>query len=98
MFVEELIFDILHDRRGVEHAGDVESLKLEGDIGGGIVLERQINISKENPKVFRIDSAIVARSVGAGSGGFSRFPINTYTLLSFYIHKYHFIIFLNMTN
>ncbi|KAL8521436.1 hypothetical protein ACS0TY_011817 [Phlomoides rotata] len=58
--------------RGVEHAGEVESLKLEGDIGGGIVLQRQIHVSKENPKVFRIDSAIVARSVGAGSGGFSR--------------------------
>lgn len=47
----------------------MEALKLEGDIGGGLVLAREIHISK----VFRIDSAIVARNVGAGSGGFSRF-------------------------
>lgn len=69
----------MYHRRGLEPAGDVESLNLEGDIGGGIVLQRQINFSNENPKVFRIDSAIVARSVGAGSGGFSRFPINTWS-------------------
>ncbi|KAK6158548.1 hypothetical protein DH2020_005862 [Rehmannia glutinosa] len=58
--------------RNLEQAGEVESLKLEGDIGGGLILERQIYISKENPKVVGIDSAIVARKVGAGSGGFSR--------------------------
>lgn len=69
---------MLH-RRDLEQAGEVESLKLEGDIGGGLILERQIYVSKENPKVFGIDSAIVARKVGAGSGGFSRFSINTYT-------------------
>lgn len=58
----------------MEQAGEEEALILEGDIGGGLVLARKIHISKENPKVFRIDSAIVARNVGAGSGGFSRFP------------------------
>ncbi|XP_042039344.1 alpha-glucosidase 2-like [Salvia splendens] len=58
--------------RDMEQDGDEEALILEGDIGGGLVLARKIHISKENPKVFRIDSAIVARNVGAGSGGFSR--------------------------
>lgn len=50
----------------------MESLQLEGDIGGGLILERQIYIPKDNLKTFRIDSSIVARKVGAGSGGFSR--------------------------
>lgn len=45
---------------------------LEGDIGGGLALQRKIYIPKNDPKVFRIDSSIVARKVGAGSGGFSR--------------------------
>lgn len=58
----------------------MESLQLEGDIGGGLAFERQIYIPKENPKTFRIDSSIVARSVGAGSGGFSRLRF----LMNFY--------------
>ncbi|KAL6279341.1 hypothetical protein ACE6H2_016222 [Prunus campanulata] len=58
--------------RNLEHAGEQESLLLEGDIGGGLVLQRQIYIAKNDPKVFRIDSSIIARKVGAGSGGFSR--------------------------
>ncbi|KAK9928253.1 hypothetical protein M0R45_025399 [Rubus argutus] len=58
--------------RNLEHAGDEESLMLEGDIGGGLVLRRQIYIPKNDPKVFRIDSSIEARKVGAGSGGYSR--------------------------
>lgn len=45
---------------------------LEGDIGGGLALQRKIYIPKNDPKVFQIDSSIVARKVGAGSGGFSR--------------------------
>jgi alpha-glucosidase len=45
---------------------------MEGDIGGGLVLKRQISILKDNPKIVQIDSSIQARSVGAGSGGFSR--------------------------
>lgn len=57
---------------GREQAGERESLKLEGDIGGGLVLERLIYFSEDNPKAFMIDSSIVARNVGAGSGGFSR--------------------------
>lgn len=63
-------------RRDLEQAGEVEALRLEGDIGGGLILDRQICISKENTKVLRIDSAIVARNVGGGSGGFSRFSVN----------------------
>nr|XP_011465147.1 PREDICTED: neutral alpha-glucosidase C isoform X1 [Fragaria vesca subsp. vesca] len=58
--------------RNLEHAGEQESLMLEGDIGGGLVLQRQICIPKNDSKVFRIDSSIIARKVGAGSGGYSR--------------------------
>ncbi|KAK3029745.1 hypothetical protein RJ639_038022 [Escallonia herrerae] len=56
----------------LEQAGEAESLRLEGDIGGGLAFERQIYIREDNPKVFQIESSIVARKVGAGSGGFSR--------------------------
>ncbi|XP_015575072.1 alpha-glucosidase 2 isoform X1 [Ricinus communis] len=59
-------------RRDLEHAGEEESLALECDIGGGVVLQRQISIPKDELKILRIDSSIVARKVGAGSGGFSR--------------------------
>ncbi|URD84079.1 Glycosyl hydrolases family 31, partial [Musa troglodytarum] len=59
-------------RRNLEQAGEEESLCMEGDIGGGLVFQRQISTFKEDPKVLRIDSNIIARSVGAGSGGFSR--------------------------
>ncbi|KAF8024369.1 hypothetical protein BT93_F1528 [Corymbia citriodora subsp. variegata] len=58
--------------RNLEHAGEEESLMMEGEIGGGLVLQRLLSIRKDNPKVFQIDSSIVARKVGAGSGGFSR--------------------------
>ncbi|XP_042490722.1 alpha-glucosidase 2 isoform X2 [Macadamia integrifolia] len=58
--------------RDLHQAGKEEALKLEGDIGGGLVIERQISIKKDNPSVLYIDSSIVARQVGAGSGGFSR--------------------------
>ncbi|KAF3683178.1 putative ubiquinol oxidase 1, mitochondrial-like [Capsicum annuum] len=56
----------------LEQEGESESLMLEGDIGGGLVMERHLSLPKDNSKVFRIDSGIVARGVGAGSGGFSR--------------------------
>ncbi|KAI3728016.1 hypothetical protein L6452_16641 [Arctium lappa] len=58
--------------RDLELAGERESLKMEGDVGGGLVIERNISISEDNPKIFRIDSSIVAHNVGAGSGGYSR--------------------------
>ncbi|KAG8382052.1 hypothetical protein BUALT_Bualt05G0036400 [Buddleja alternifolia] len=58
--------------RDLEQAGELESLQLEGDIGGGLILERNIYVPKDDPRLFRIDSGIVARKVGAGSGGFSR--------------------------
>ncbi|XP_058103908.1 uncharacterized protein LOC131247949 isoform X2 [Magnolia sinica] len=58
--------------RTLEQSGEEESLTLEGDIGGGLVLRRQIVIPKDNSKILQIDSGIIARSVGAGSGGFSR--------------------------
>ncbi|KAK1367710.1 alpha-glucosidase 2 [Heracleum sosnowskyi] len=56
----------------LEQPGEVESLSLEGDVGGGLVLERIISLPKDEPKVVQIDSSIIARSIGAGSGGFSR--------------------------
>lgn len=58
-------------RRNLKQSGE-ESLSLEGDIGGGLSLQRQISIPESNLKVLRINSAIIARNVGAGSGGFSR--------------------------
>ncbi|GAV90532.1 Glyco_hydro_31 domain-containing protein/Gal_mutarotas_2 domain-containing protein [Cephalotus follicularis] len=58
--------------RNLGHAGEEESLMVEGDIGGGLVLQRLITIPKDMPEVFRIDSSIIAHKVGAGSGGFSR--------------------------
>lgn len=58
--------------RSLQQAGEEESLMLEGNIGGGLILQRQLTIPKDNPKIFKIDSKILARKVGAGSGGFSR--------------------------
>ncbi|KAJ0970889.1 hypothetical protein J5N97_018848 [Dioscorea zingiberensis] len=58
--------------RNLEQPGEEESLILEGNIGGGLVLQRKISILKDNPKILLIDSGIIARNVGAGSGGFSR--------------------------
>uniref|UniRef100_A0A0E0AIW7 Glycoside hydrolase family 31 N-terminal domain-containing protein n=1 Tax=Oryza glumipatula TaxID=40148 RepID=A0A0E0AIW7_9ORYZ len=58
-------------RRYLEQSGEEESVCLEGDIGGGLLLQRHISILKDNPKIFQIDSSIQARNVGAGSGGFS---------------------------
>uniref|UniRef100_A0A0D6QW16 Glycoside hydrolase family 31 N-terminal domain-containing protein n=1 Tax=Araucaria cunninghamii TaxID=56994 RepID=A0A0D6QW16_ARACU len=59
-------------KRDLQQAEEQESLALEGDIGGGLVLQREFCIPKSRPKVLRIESNIIARSVGAGSGGFSR--------------------------
>ncbi|KAG1354201.1 alpha-glucosidase 2 [Cocos nucifera] len=58
--------------RNLEQSGEEESLCLEGDIGGGLILRRQISIPEDDPKVIQIDSRIIAQNVGAGSGGFSR--------------------------
>lgn len=45
---------------------------MEGDVGGGLAIERNISLSEDNPKLFKIDSSLLARNVGAGSGGYSR--------------------------
>ncbi|KAK9195343.1 hypothetical protein WN943_003464 [Citrus x changshan-huyou] len=58
--------------RSLQHGGEEESLMLEGDIDGGLILQRKLTIPKDNPKIFKIDSKILACKVGAGSGGFSR--------------------------
>jgi hypothetical protein len=70
-------------RRSLEHAaGEEESIMLEGDIGGALVLQRKIYIPNDHPEYFQIDSSIIARKVGAGSGGFSRFGPTTPLSLS----------------
>ena len=51
---------------------------LEGDIGGGLVLQRKINFPKNAANIIQINSSIIARSVGAGSGGFSRFYLKLF--------------------
>ena len=58
---------------------------LEGDIGGGLVLQRKIYIPKNDPKVFRIESSIISHKVGAGSGGFSRFAMKITLSLSLFL-------------
>lgn len=60
-------------RRDLQQAGEEEALRLEADVGGGLALEREISIPKGGHKVVRIQSSIIGRNVGAGSGGFSRF-------------------------
>ncbi|KAL8150501.1 hypothetical protein V2J09_020309 [Rumex salicifolius] len=40
-------------RRDLEQAGEEESLKLEGDIGGGLFFERQISIQKDKVRIER---------------------------------------------
>ncbi|KAK9135542.1 hypothetical protein Syun_014872 [Stephania yunnanensis] len=50
--------------RNLEQEGGDESLKLEGDIGGGLVLQRQISVPKNYLKLLHIDSGIIARNVG----------------------------------
>ncbi|KAK9098062.1 hypothetical protein Syun_025107 [Stephania yunnanensis] len=66
---------LLSEWRNLEQEGGDESLKLEGDIGGGLVLQRQISVPKNYPKLLHIDSGIIARNIGASSGGFSRFVL-----------------------
>ena len=45
---------------------------MEGDIGGGLILARDILVAKDSPDKMNITSRIEARTVGAGSGGYSR--------------------------
>jgi alpha-glucosidase len=59
-------------RRSVASLDGEELLALEGDIGGGLVMTRDILVGKNSPDKVNITSRIEARSVGAGSGGFSR--------------------------
>lgn len=58
--------------QNLEQAGEKEALLLEGEIGGGLVMQRQISLPKDDANILQIDSSILARKVGAGSGGFSR--------------------------
>jgi hypothetical protein len=74
--------------RELGHAGEEESVVLEGDIGGGLVLQRQIYFPKNAANIIRINSSIIAHSVGAGSGGFSRFYLKLflYIIISLISH------------
>ncbi|XP_058777569.1 uncharacterized protein LOC131651863 isoform X2 [Vicia villosa] len=58
--------------RELEHDGEEESVVLEGDIGGRLVLQRHIYFPKNAANIIQINSSIIARSVRAGSEGFSR--------------------------
>lgn len=49
-----------------------EFLGLEGDIGGGLIISRDILVAQDSPDEVKITSRIEARSVGAGSDGTSR--------------------------
>lgn len=59
-------------RREVEQLDGEDAVRLEADVGGGLALVRRIAVPRGQPDVVQISSAIEARSVGAGSGGFSR--------------------------
>lgn len=59
-------------RHLLESLDGQEFLGLEGDIGGGLVLSRDILVAKNSPDKVNITSRIQARSVGAGAGGDSR--------------------------
>ncbi|KAJ1693969.1 hypothetical protein LUZ63_010667 [Rhynchospora breviuscula] len=73
-------------RRDLEQSGEQESICMEGDIGGGLIIQRSISILKNNPNILQFDSSIIAPNVGAGSGGFSRLVClrvhPTFTLLN----------------
>uniref|UniRef100_A0A2K2B4V2 Uncharacterized protein n=1 Tax=Populus trichocarpa TaxID=3694 RepID=A0A2K2B4V2_POPTR len=83
-----ILFNICHCRILVMIEFRREIAK--GDIGGGLVLRWKISIQKDNPKILQIDSGIIARSIGAGSGGFSSdaspllslTPQNAYNMLT----------------
>ncbi|XP_024399119.1 uncharacterized protein [Physcomitrium patens] len=59
-------------KRDMQALDGQEFVSLEGDIGGGLILARDVLVAKNNPDIVSINSRIEARSVGAGSGGFSR--------------------------
>lgn len=63
---------VLVCRREVAELDGQESVSMEGDISGGLIMARDIVIPKESKDIVKITSSIQARSVGAGSGGFSR--------------------------
>lgn len=70
---------------------------LEGDIGGGLVLQRHVYVPKNVANIIQIDSSIIARSVGAGSGGFSRLYLKPlllfpYTLYLLYDRIYYILV------
>lgn len=57
----------MHSRDLAQKAGDIESVKMKGDVGGGLAIQRNISILEDNPKVVEIDSSLVTRNVGDGS-------------------------------
>ena len=49
-----------------------ERVELEGDVGGGLALTREIQLTGGDQDKIAIRSAIVGKKIGAGSGGYSR--------------------------
>ncbi|BBN14507.1 alpha-glucosidase [Marchantia polymorpha subsp. ruderalis] len=62
-------YDVKKEQSDIE---GTDGVVMEGDIGGGLVMCRQIGGKGADSKIVQISSSIEARSVGAGSGGFSR--------------------------
>lgn len=58
--------------RELVQSDEEDAIVMEGDIGGGLVFRREVMVPKGARNSVRVASSIVARSVGAGSGGFSR--------------------------
>ncbi|KMZ74955.1 alpha-glucosidase, family GH31 [Zostera marina] len=58
--------------RVISESGEDESMSMEADIGDGLIMQRQISILKDNPKIIEINSSIATRNVGVGSHGLSR--------------------------
>eukprot|EP00850_Spirogloea_muscicola_P019887 SM000201S05943 [mRNA] locus=s201:234922:241590:- [translate_table: standard] len=59
-------------KRTTTPKGVDSSVTMEGDIGGGLVLLRTIQVPSDNLHRLCISSSIEARAIGAGAGGFSR--------------------------
>eukprot|EP00850_Spirogloea_muscicola_P006800 SM000033S12321 [mRNA] locus=s33:142660:151351:+ [translate_table: standard] len=59
-------------KRTTTPKGVDSSVTMEGDIGGGLVLLRTIQVPSDDLHRLCISSSIEARAIGAGAGGFSR--------------------------
>ncbi|GJX71830.1 hypothetical protein Tco_0309001 [Tanacetum coccineum] len=44
--------------RDLTKVGQIDSLKMEDDVGDGLAIQRNISILKDNPKVLKIDDCL----------------------------------------